>query len=379
MSEALCNSLISKKAEGVIKTVIVTDCMYRSAIAAIHTLHRLGEVVVAVTTNSTPFPPAFRSRYVKDKYVLSSEKDDYTEKLIEICSLYDRPIILPIGVFTLNIISENIDRFREVADFAVGSRDVLDRLNDKKMSKQIAIESGIAVPKKTDSFPMVVKPFCGEKFGLKASDRYKIVNNDHELSQAVELFSKYDSSPIIEEYVDGYGVGVSVVIGNDGKERSAFCHRRLSEYPSSGGPSCSLVTFYDSEIIKKSVNMLKNAGFIGIAMVEYKVRNGEYYFLEVNPRIWGSFGATFKADSDFIKGYLSASTSSDYAFNPTYKIKKVKFMPNIAAAVLSYLKSKKYRQAFESLLDTINPFVPNAIFDIKDPMPSIVDIFRKRR
>ena len=141
------------------------------------------------------------------------------------------------------------------------------------------------------------------------------------------MFSEYDNSPIVEEYVDGYGVGVSLIIGNDGKERSAFCHKRISEYPASGGPSCSLETFYDADIIAKTICLLKQAGFVGIAMVEYKVRDGDYYFLEVNPRIWGSFGATYKTKSDFIKGYISAAKGTEYKFDPEYKIKRVKFLP----------------------------------------------------
>lgn len=369
--------MASKK--GVIDTVIVTDCIYRSAIAAIYTLNNLGEEIIAVTTDIAPNPPAFKSKYIKHRHVLSSDKSKYSEELLKLCSEYSKPVILPIGVFTLNVLSDNADKFKDVADFAVAKKDVLDRLNNKKRSKELAIEAGISVPQKSDSFPMVVKPFCGEKFGLKASERYKIVHNTTELEKAVSLFSNYDDVPIVEEYIEGDGVGVSVVIGNDGVERSAFCHRRLSEYPASGGPSCSLVTFFDKEIIARSVDMLKRAGFVGIAMVEYKVQNGIYYFLEVNPRIWGSFGATYKTGSDFVNGYLSAARGTVHKFMPSYKIGKVKFIPNIFAASISYFKARKIVMGFKTLLDAFNPFVPNAVFSIYDPIPFIYDLFRKRR
>lgn len=363
--------------KGVMNTVIITDCMYRSAIAAIYTLSNLDEEIVAVTTDVAPCPPAFKSRYIGSRFVLSSTA--YAEELFALCSKYDRPTILPMGVFTLNVLSENIEKFKKVADFAVATKDVLDRLNDKNQSKELAVESGINVPKPSGAFPMVVKPFCGEKFGLKASERYRIVHNETELNAAKEYFSAYDAAPITEEYIDGDGVGVSVVIGIDGIERSAFCHKRLSEYPASGGPSCSLTTFYDGNIIQKTVDMLKKAGFVGIAMVEYKLRNEQYYFLEINPRIWGSFGATYKMNSDFMSGYLSAARGTAFEFNPRYKIGKVKFVPNIFAACISYLKSKKLKLSFKTALDALNPFVPNAIFSASDPIPFFCDLFRKRR
>lgn len=311
--------------------------------------------------------------------VLPSNENEYKDALISLCKKYDMPVILPIGVFTLNIISDNIEQFKEVAYFAVSEKEVLDRLNDKKTAKALAIESGLDVPRVTDSFPAVVKPFCGEKFGLKASERYKIVSNNAELKSAIDLFSTYDCEPIVEEYIEGDGVGVSVVIGSDGVERSAFCHKRLCEYPASGGPSSSLVTFKDDVIVKKTVNMLKSAGFVGIAMAEYKLKDGKYYFLEINPRIWGSFGATYKADSDFLKGYLAGARGEDYAFSPSYKQKKIKFLPNVLASAFSYMKAGKIKMGFKALCDGLNPFVPNAIFSMSDPLPAIFDLFRKRR
>ena len=231
----------------------------------------------------------------------------------------------------------------------------------------------------TINFPVVVKPLCGEKFGLKASERYKIAESSSELNDAINHYSKL-SPVIVEEYVKGDGIGVSIVLGKGGRVYSAFCHKRLSEYPFSGGPSTSLVTFKDNNLIERTVKLLKEAEFEGIAMAEYKEKDGEYYLLEVNPRIWGSFPATFKADSDFIKGYLGASRKENSSFSANYKInKKVKFLPNIFASVVSYAKNRLLKKAFLTLIDALNIFVPNAVFSISDPLPAILDIFRKRR
>ncbi len=362
--------------------VIITDCNYRSSIAAIYSLVELKEEIIGVTTDESPCPPAFHSRYLKKTYVLSSNKDEYKEELLKLCSSFERPVLLPIGVFTLDIISNNLDVFNAVCDFSVSDSKTLQIINDKSKAKEIASSVGIKVPRiyndESPIFPSVVKPVCGEKFGLKASQRYKIVHNEQELNDAKKLYSF--SKTVTEEYVHGGGVGVSLVMGRDGAPYTAFCHKRLSEYPASGGPSSSLITFYDSDIIDKSIKLLQSVSFSGIAMVEYKEKDGEYYFLEVNPRIWGSFGATYKAKSDFIKAYVEASKKREYTFSPKYKRgKKVKFLPNILASVISYVKIKSYKKAFITGLDAINPFVQNAIFSIKDPLPSLRDIFRKRR
>ena len=365
--------------KGVNLMVIITDCMYRSAIAAIYTLIKIGEDILAVTTDKAPTPPAFRSKFIKDKFVLSSDSQKYCDELIEVCKKYDRPVILPIGVFTLDIISKNIEKFEKVADFCVSEKSVLNNLNNKNHAKKAAENSGISIPTDNGSYPKVVKPYCGEKFGLKASERYVIVKNEEELSKSKEHFSKYDANPLVEEYIDGEGVGVSLVIGKDGNALSAFCHKRIYEYPASGGPSSMLRTFYDETIIRKVSELLKTEGFIGIAMAEFKLRVGEYYFLEINPRIWGSFGATYKCNSDFLLAYLAGARGRDYKFSPTYKNRKIKFVPNIFASVISYLKAGKIKKACGAFFSTINPFIPTAFFSIKDPLPSLYDIFRKRR
>ena len=361
-----------------IKTVIITDSMYRSAISAIYSFKRQGEEVILVTTNSHPFPPSFHSRFVLKKFVLPSNKEEYKKELLELCQSFDMPVLFPIGVFTLDIISENLEEFSRVADFCVSSKETLNKLNDKSTVKKLAISANINVPRYSNEFPLVVKPLCAEKFGLKASKRYKIAKNENELKEAKEAFSF--SECVIEEYIDGDGIGVSVVMGKDRKPYSAFCHKRLSEFPHSGGPSCSLVTFRDEKLIEDSVRLLKSVDFVGIAMVEYKKRGTNYYLLEINPRIWGSFGATFKSDSDFVKGYLSASREEKYEFSTNYKLnKKVKFLPNIFLSVISYFKAGKIKKGVYTLIDAINPFVPNAIFNIKDPLPSLCDLIRKRR
>lgn len=364
-----------------IKIVIITDCAYRSSIAAIYSLQKLGESFIGVTTDDKPSPPAFHSKYLKEKITLPS--NDYKNALLSLCKKFDRPIILPIGAFTLNIISEHLSEFKEVADFCVSRKDILDKVNDKSEMKKIAKNIGLTVPELRDegskTFPVVVKPLCGEKFGLKASDRYKIVEGADDLKNAISYFSDF-SPVIIEEYVKGNGIGVSVILGEEGKPYSAFCHRRLSEYPFSGGPSTSLITFKDQALIDETLKLLKEAEFEGIAMAEYKEKDGKYYLLEVNPRIWGSFPATFKADSDFIKGYLDAARKIDVPFSASYKLnKKVKFVPNVFASVISYAKNRLIKKAFFTLADALNVFVPNAIFSISDPMPAILDIFRKRR
>ena len=363
--------------------VIICDCHYRSAICAIRSFYKFDKDIVAVVTKDHPSPPAFSSRYVKEKHFLSDNKDEYTKELLKLCKRYDRPILFPVGNFSLNVISENLDEFYQCADFCVSVPTMLADLNDKKWVKNKAIEFGIKVPERysIDSiaeYPVVVKPFCGEKFSQKAADRYRIAQSEQELNEAYQFFKQFDDEPIIEKYIPGNGFGVNVLFNNECKAENVFCHRRIVEYPINGGPSALLETAYNEEIINNTVEFFEKIGFCGIAMAEFKESDDGYYLLEINPRIWGSFPSTYHAKSDFIESYIRAARGINCKFSGSYKRgKKIKFIRGLGAAFLSYLKSGKFLKGISTLLNLLNPFVPDALFTFTDPIPFFKDLFRR--
>ncbi len=365
--------------------VIVCDCYYRSAITAIRLFHNSGEKVIAVTTESCPSPSSFHSFYPIEKIVLSSDKAAYTEELINLCRKYDMPILFSVGNFTLNVISENIDRFEKCSLFCVSEPNLLKSMNDKKWVKEQAIRCGISVPKQYSingkiEFPVIVKPFCGEKFNIKASERYIKVNNTTELKKAYEHFKKFDDSPLIEEYISGYGAGVCVLLDKNSKILTAFCHKRIVEYPINGGPSSCLETFFDKDLIEKTAAFFENNGFTGIAMAEYKITPKGKYLLEINPRVWGSFPALAPAKSNYIEEYIKACKNLPHKFNADYvKNKKIKFMRGMIASFSESVKSKKYANAIRIFLYIINPLIPPALFSLKDPLPALYDFFRRNK
>ncbi len=363
--------------------IIITDCQYRMSISAIRYFGKLGKKVIAVSTKKDP--PSFYSKYVTRRVTLSGEREEYIKELYALCG-DSRPVILPIGVFTLNILAENRELFETVADFCVASPDTLAAANDKSVMLGTARELCLDVPKEYSidssdlSFPLVVKPICGEKHGLKAKERYIIVNDRDELIKAYDKFSAY-GKPIVEEYIDGDGVGVNMLFDKKGNLAAAFCHRRIHEYPISGGPSASCVSFYDEKLINSAKKLLYKIGFSGPAMAEFKEKDGKYYLLEINPRIWGSFPLFYHAKSDFCALYERASRGETFDM-PSFAFKsgvKMKFTANDIMAALQYLKGGKIGKAFGVLLEILNPAVRDGIFSLTDPRPFFKYIFGDKK
>ena len=164
------------------KTAVVTDGKYRASLAAVRALGEAGFRVVVTQTRAeaTVTPASFVSRFAAETRWIpgSCREADYGARLRELLEAYDHPVLFCTGADTLNLVSSRREELARAADFLVAPQPVLDALNDKETVHRRAVELGLPVPREYDSmpdrFPVVIKPHCGEKAGLKARDRYQI-------------------------------------------------------------------------------------------------------------------------------------------------------------------------------------------------------------
>ncbi len=110
---------------------------------------------------------------------------------------------------------------------------------------------------------------------------------------------KYDLSssnyPLIQEYVEGDGYGVSFLF-NHGDLRAKFTHKRLREYPISGGPSTYRISVKEPKMEDMAKRLLEYFNWHGVAMVEFKMgNNNNPVLMEINPRFWGSLNQAIQS------------------------------------------------------------------------------------
>lgn len=339
------------------KTAIVTDAKYRSSIAAVRALHRAGyRVVVTQTRDDVKSAPAVTVSNACDafRWIEGGCADEgYGDKLLGVLGEYDHPVLFCVGAVSLNTVSARREEFAALADFLIAPKETLDALNDKETVHERALSLGIPVPREYDGvpeqYPVVVKPHCGEKFGLKAADRYAVANSRAEFDAIMEKMRRYDPSPIVQQKITGAGAGVSLLLGRESELLGALCHRRVREYPITGGPSTCCESFYDEKMVAQACTLLKSFHFTGLAMVEFK---GDCV-LEVNPRVWGSFPMTEAAKSPIVPHYALAAQGGAVEYVPQdYETGvKMRFLLNDTVAALSYLKAGRVREGLRGLGD----------------------------
>ncbi|MBQ4136596.1 MAG: ATP-grasp domain-containing protein [Clostridia bacterium] len=359
-------------------TVVVTDAKYRASLAAVRSLARAGHRVVLTQTardiRANEKPVAFYSKYVSEALLLDASVNDenaYLEKLIAVLEGYDTPVLFPVGAKTTALVSRHADELSRVCTFTVANEDALAAANDKSLVKRYASALGIRVPKAyegtPDSFPVIIKPRCGEAYGLKAEDRYMIAHTPDEYAAAYKKMEIYGGDPVVEELVSGDGIGISLLMSREGRAVSAICHRRVREYSVNGGPSACCESFYDEKMVADAERLLAELGFSGMAMVEFK---GEY-LLEINPRVWGSFPLTDKAGASFADDYvkLSLNEEIDHPLD-NYKCGvRMNFLFNDIVASTKLLLAKHCRKGLDGFADIILGRACDAIYDKDDKAP----------
>lgn len=381
-------------------TAIVTDAHYRMSVSLIRDLAELGVRVVACEKASLQSPVGFASRAVSRRVFL--EDAAYLEALFSLCQeIYEqegeKPALLPVGAKTLAALSEQSARFSAVCGLCVASPAQLARLNDKEAVAALAKACGVPIPESftknpgenEDAFfarvplPCAVKPHCGEKLGLPAAARYRIAKTKEELQAAYRhFFALAGEAPIVQEFLPGEAYGCSV-LAKDGAILRAICHRRVREYPVSGGPSSCCECVENPELLAFAEMIIRESGFTGPAMLEFKCgADGKPRLLEINPRVWGTFPLTRASGSDFSYGWLCLAGGLPLPEECKPIHVKMVYYPADLIAALGYLKSGRPGMFFAALRDVFDPRVKPGLFSVKDPKPSFVyiqNLFHRRR
>jgi len=301
-------------------SALITDIERRKALPIIRALGK--EHVRVIGISSQRLPMGQFSRYCQKVYQCPDYRyspDKFLSALEEICAREKPDVLYPLEDVTVSLCVNAPERWTPYTNALLPGMAALDTASDKWKTLQAAMELGIPVPKSFCPESMeeleeiaaewsqwVIKP---RKSSGSRGIRY--VNSGHEIAAAYQEVSLHYPRPIVQERIPqtGTGVGVFLLLDRDMSVLAVFCHRRLREYPVSGGPSTLRESFRDNALIEQSINLARKIGCAGVSMVEYKYdpRTGHYVLMEVNPRFWGSLQLAIHSGVNFPVLYQMAT------------------------------------------------------------------------
>jgi predicted ATP-grasp superfamily ATP-dependent carboligase len=244
---------------------------------------------------------------------------------------------------------------------------------DKVFSNLLAIRTGVGAPKtirissldelesagKQLGFPLILKGARETGLGIvaKVESSESLRQTYEELMERFGLAQPYDW-PLLQEFIPGWGCGFFAIY-DKGECKRVFMHRRVREYPATGGASCCAESFRDPELERSGRALLDELKWHGVAMVEFRFdeRDNRFKLIEINPKFWGSLELALAAGADFAGDYVRLALGEELQFTDQYKDLRFQWPLDgdfqHARAVPS--------QALAILRDFLNPAVANNI------------------
>jgi len=380
-------------------TAIVTDVRYRMSLPVIRALGRCGVEVICAERDICEDRAAlgFYSKYSSKNVKLSdpsANPDAFVEELEKLCGeCKERPVVIPVGITTLLELCSRREEVSRFADVSLPPLSSIELANDKARLVPFAESVGVPVPETTFQkdgesvkelserikYPTVIKLARGEMLGLSPEERYAIIRTKEEFLEKYPRFAEHGEEVLIQQYIEGDGYGVSAVFGKNGEPLEVFCHRRIREYPASGGPSSFCESVDAPVLAEHAIRLLRALSWEGVAMVEFKgnPENG-FYLMEINPRLWGSSGLAPNSGCNIPYAIFRAARGEEgerfEKFSPKYKVgHKMRFLLQDLLTFPSYLKKSKrpIRYAFGFLAGLMNPKISDGVLDIGDARSSV--------
>lgn len=307
--------------------VLVTDASERAALSVIRSLGRKGIKVTA--GDSTKFNIGFFSKYCKQRILYPSpelEKTKFTKTMLKLVRDESFDLLIPVTDIAMVPIIEHKEDFEQYTKVAAPNCSTAIKALDKIETLKIAQRHGIPFPKtvfgediddlhyfsKEITYPAVIRPrmkvkWMGEKaLILKVTPKNYAYNPQDFITKWKRLTSilKKVGLPkdflMVQEFVNGEGYGVEVLM-HDCEPKAVFMHRRLREYPTTGGASTLRESVRDNKLAQLGIKLLQAMKWEGVAMVEFRVKRStdELNIIEVNGRFWGSLPLAINAGVDF--------------------------------------------------------------------------------
>lgn len=295
--------------------VLLTYGWVRSSYSALRNLKKHN--ISVEVSDSSPIGMSQFSRFSSgfNKYTSHYKNEQkFISDLSHICKSKDIKLILPAHNET-EIIARHKDKFNDNLVAMIPDEAHCRLFNNKSDAYDYVSKIGVQVPTRIKyDDPKLVAQLLKNK-GIKKTVIKLLTGNsskgvfyakdpDHAQLIVHKLISKYKLStnryPQIEEYVKGEGFGCSVLY-SEGKFITHFTHRRLRDKIETGGTSTYREASTHKGIEKATKKIFDSIGWNGLAMCEFKVcqETGRFWFIEVNPRMWGSISLAIESGVQF--------------------------------------------------------------------------------
>ena len=365
--------------------ILVTDATYKHALGIVRSLGKNGYKPFVLSSRKKSV--CSYSKYAKGEILINQNytKEELTAKLLE----HKIDLIILVGTNSFKkIVPWKKDLEKENIHIVSVDEDKLNIAFSKKETYAYAERVGVPIPR--TYYPKKIKELDTIKdkitYPCVIKGLYEVggnivdyAANKNELkSKYVAICQKYhlteeEGLPMLQEYITGVGCAFFAVY-NQGECGFTFQHKRVREYPVSGGASVCAESYKNDLVEKYGKKLLDALSWHGVAMVEFKLNTeGTPVLMEINPKFWGSTDLALEAGVDFPKSLVDIYLGKTVPFTKEYQY-PLRYHWPLDGEILHLISNPK--SLFPIIIDSLNPKVKSNIWLFEDPMPSFRMIFK---
>jgi predicted ATP-grasp superfamily ATP-dependent carboligase len=364
-------------------SVLITDEHYKHTLGIVRHLGQQGANVSVVASSKDSL--VCRSRYCRE-VVLSPKPtvDAFVATTIEAVRRRNYDLVIPVSYPMTLALARQREQLLPYTHLELTSATAIEQAANKLLTAELAKGIGVPVPKIFHSscfgelngqlndltFPVVLKP--GKESPGRSRVRY--ANNIQELQELFRQNRSTSEPLLLQEFIPGYGCGFFATY-QEGTCKRIFMHRRVREYPATGGVSSCAESFYDAKLEDYGRRMLDALNWHGVAMVEFRhdSRDGEFKLMEINPKFWGSLDLALAAGADFPSDLCHMALGRTLPFSGDYD-RNLRFQwPFSGHGELFHLWTRP-QSVFNVMKDFLSPRVKSNV-SLSDFRPNVRELF----
>ncbi len=280
------------------KTTLLTAVGSASASSVVAQLHKLGHRVIGCDIYPQAWNMASNEVDVFFQAVLATDHEAYIRQMEEAVQRERVDFLIPLTDIEVDVLCAEKARFAALGCTVCTPDEPAVRLCRNKLDMAAALDmSGVCRTIPTASpygrepleneFPIMLKPVNG-----RSSQAQVIARSLDQYRAAIQNRDDYIAQPFIEG--DIFTVEVARdLYGNV----QALCRQELLRTVNGLGTTVRIHPGHPLEAVCAAI--AQQAGIVGVVNMEFIGREGEYYFLEVNPRFSGGVGFCIAAGVDY--------------------------------------------------------------------------------
>ncbi|HNP52277.1 MAG TPA: ATP-grasp domain-containing protein [Nitrosomonas nitrosa] len=374
--------------------VLILGAGLRLTLVIARSLHRRG-VPVFVAPTMIGEPP-IQSKAIQQHIILpdfKSAPDDFINQMIALIKREGIDMIIPTGDGAIASIAQHYDLLNQLVHIGSPPPHITDRVLDKRITLAAAQKCGVPVAASVTidhvsgindaikhlRYPLIAKPAI-----RKGANTYRIKYflTQEELFTSVKNDADWLQGGLLQEYIPGTGKGIGVLM-HKGSSLAMFQHRRLKEYPYTGGVSVMAESETVDPILGNfAIRLLQEIEWEGIAMVEYRYNPNDNSFalMEINGRYWGSLFLAERSGMDFPYYEWQLAHGEKPSIPENYAVgRRARWLAGDILRLHSILDGthrseivsvSPYKELWRFFMD-FNFRTRDAVFSLHDPMPAI--------